>query len=405
MRKFRSFILLLLIIISLVPAGAQDQQYVLLVSFDAFRPDYLEWTDTPNFNRLAEQGVKAKGLQPIFPSKTFPNHYALATGMYAESHGLIANTFYDPEFDALYKISNRDAVENPRWYGGEPIWVTAENQGVTTASYFWVGSEAPIGGVQPTIWKRYEHNFPFEARVDSVLAWFSLPEERRPRLVLLYFHDPDEISHRHGPEGEETWRVVRELDDLLGKLMTGLAVLPIYENLNLIVVSDHGMAATSPKRVVDLNDYVSMAGVTQENDGPFSSLYGGSERKMNEVYRELQQAHHISVYRQEEIPDRWHYKNHYRVKELLVVAEEGWSILDINNPNTDYFRGGNHGYDNALWSMHGIFIADGPAFKDGYTRDSFCNVNVYPIVARILGLTPYPEIDGRIELVEDIFAE
>lgn len=400
MRRFRSLIFLYLLFVILF--GQADRPYVLLVSVDGFRPDYLQWTDTPNFDRLAQQGVKAKSLQSIYPTKTFPNHYAIATGMYAENHGLIANYFYDPKFDAIYQISDRSAVEDARWYGGEPIWVTAENQGVKTASYFWVGSEAPIGGVRPSIWKRYEHDFPFEARVDSVLVWFQLPEKRRPHLVLLYFHEPDGVGHHYGPEGEETLAMIRELDTLLGTLMEGLEDLDIYDQLNIIIVSDHGMVATSPERTIKLTDYVSLKGITQENTGTFSSLYGGSPKQLKKVYKKLSKVPHLQVYWKEEIPERWHYRNHYRVKDLLVVAEEGWSILDINRPNAEYFRGGNHGYDNALWSMQAIFIADGPAFKDGYTRDTFENVNVYPIIAEILGIEPFAKIDGRVENVRDI---
>ncbi len=401
MRRLR----LLLIILLGFATGQENRPYVLMVSFDAFKPDYLQWVETPNFNRLARQGVKAKSLKPVFPSKTFPNHYSLATGMYAEHHGLIANTFYDFEFDAVYRISDRDAVENPRWYGGEPIWVTAEKQGVKTASYFWVGSEAPIGGVMPSISKRYEHDFPFEARVDSVLTWFQLPVEQRPQLVLLYFHDPDAVSHSYGPQGAETWKVVGELDQLLGKLIKGLEQLDIYSQLNLIVLSDHGMTATSPERVIDLTAYADLDGIRQEGDGPFSFLYNGSKKQLIKVYNQLKKAPHLQVYWKNEIPEHWHYRDNKRIKDMLVVAEDGWSILDINRPNSSYFSGGNHGYDNDLWSMQALFIADGPAFKDGYVCDTFENVNVYPIITEILGLEPFPEIDGNVENVRDIFRE
>ncbi|MFH1850956.1 MAG: ectonucleotide pyrophosphatase/phosphodiesterase [Candidatus Neomarinimicrobiota bacterium] len=400
MRKFR-YLLSLLLLLSL-SAAQPDESYVLLVSFDGFRPDYLEWVDTPNFDRLSAAGVRAESLQPVFPSKTFPNHYSLATGMYAEKHGLIANSFYDPVFDARYRISDRDAVENPRWYGGEPIWVTAERQGVKTASYFWVGSEAPIGGIRPSIWKRYEHDFPFADRVDSVIAWFSLPPERRPHLIMLYFHEPDGISHSFGPEAPETWAEIRELDVLLGKIIAGCQALDIHENLNLIIVSDHGMTATSSQRTISLADNVNLDGLTQEGDGPFSFIYGGEERRLNKVYKKLKKVPHLSTYKKADIPERWHFRDHYRIKDLLVVADEGWSILDYKRPNTQYFRGGNHGYDNALRSMQAIFIADGPAFKDGYVRPAFENVNVYPIIAEILALEPYAEIDGSVNQVRDI---
>ncbi len=401
MRKIRRLIILSQLLAIL--CGQTDQPYVLLISFDSFRPDYFKWTITPNFDRLAKQGVMSESMQSIYPTKTFPNHYAIATGMYAENHGLIANYFYDPKFDAIYQISDKDAVTDPRWYGGEPIWVTAEKQDIKTASFFWVGSEAPIGGIKPTICKPYQHNFPFEARVDSVLAWFKLPEERRPHLVLLYFHEPDDTAHRYGPQGEQTLAVIRELDALLGTLLNGLEELEIYDQLNTIIVSDHGMASTSSARTVNLRDYANLDNITQENDGTFSSLYGGSSEQLNQIYKQLSKAPHLQVYWKEEIPDRWHYRNHYRVKDILVVAEEGWSILNYAKPNAAHFRGGNHGYDNALWSMQAIFVADGPAFKDGYTRGTIKNVNMYPIITEILGIVPYSEIDGNVEQVRDLF--
>ncbi len=385
--------------------GQAGQPYVLVVSFDAFRPDYLHWVETPNFNRLAERGVLAKSLKSVFPTKTFPNHYALATGMYAEHHGIIANSFYDPEFDATYRIGDHDSTVNPRWYNGEPIWVTAEKQDVTTASFYWVGAEAPVGGVQPSIWKHYEHEFPFEARVDSVLSWFRLPEERRPHLVMLYFHEPDETSHRSGPRGADTWAVVSELDNVLGKLMTGLEQLDIYNQMNLIVLSDHGMTEISPERTIDLNEYANLKGIAQEGTGTFSFLYDGPKWRRQQAYKKLKKAPHLQVYWKNEIPERWHYRDNYRIKDMLLVAEEGWSILNKDKPEAGHYSGATHGYDNDLWSMQALFIADGPAFKDGYTRGTFENVNVYPIIAEILGIEPYEKIDGDVENVMDIFRE
>ncbi|MEE3196351.1 MAG: ectonucleotide pyrophosphatase/phosphodiesterase, partial [Candidatus Neomarinimicrobiota bacterium] len=191
-----------LIIISISASiYAEDGQYVLLVSMDGFRSDYLEIADTPNFDKMSKNGVKAEGLKPVFISKTFPNHYSIATGMYAESHGLIANSFFASDINKYYSIRDRESVENGDFYGGEPIWVTAERQGMNTASYFWVGTEASIAGVHPSIWKRYDQKVPFDDRIDSVMTWFSLPMSNRPRLVMLYFHEPDWTGHKYGPSG------------------------------------------------------------------------------------------------------------------------------------------------------------------------------------------------------------
>lgn len=195
-----------LILITLLFGNTPKDSYVLLISFDGFRADYLDWYDTPNFDRLAEQGVKADGMKPVFVSKTFPNHYSIATGMYIENHGLIGNYFYDEKLDEYFTLSDRSKVEDARFYGGEPIWVTAEKQGVKSASYFWAGSAAAVGGVRPGIWKEYDHDFPFPARIDSVAKWFSLPEEKRPHLIMLYFHEPgcDRASLRPGKPGNRS---------------------------------------------------------------------------------------------------------------------------------------------------------------------------------------------------------
>jgi len=393
------------LLLFLVFAGEPQRPYVLLVSFDGFRADYLEWYPTPNFHRLAAQGVMAEGLRPVFISKTFPNHYSIATGMYAEHHGLIANTFYDPRFEQTYRISDRSKVEDPRWYGGEPIWVTAEKQGVRTASFYWVGSEAPIQGVYPSYWKRYDESVPFRARIDTVMAWFRLPPQRRPHLVLLYFHEPDATGHDYGPRSPETKQMVTYLDSLLGTLLDSLKVLPIYPDLNLLLVSDHGMAATSPERTIKLQDYVDLTGIIQEGYGPTSFLYGIPKDRLVALRDVLEEAPHVRAYLKEEIPARYHYRNHYRIKDLLLLADEGWLIQDITMSDSTYFSHfprGMHGYDNSLRSMEGLFVADGPAFKNGYRRGTFENVNIYPLITYILQIEPNPEIDGKLSKVEDL---
>jgi len=382
--------------------GQINSSYVLLISFDGFRAEYLDWYHTPNFDRLAQQGVKAESMKPVFITKTFPNHYSIATGMYADHHGLIANTFYDVEFDATYRIRDRSTVEDARWYGGEPIWCTAEMQGVKTASYFWVGSESKAGGCQPSVWKRYDHAYPFEARIDSVMARFQLPIKNRPRLVLLYFHEPDASGHRFGPKSRETENAVLKMDRLMGTILRKVKSLSIFDNLNLIIVSDHGMTEIDSISVINLNDYTDLSGVSQEGTGPVSFLYGVETIHLHQVSADLKAVPHISVYLKDEIPERLHYKNNYRIKDLLLIADEGWSILDIHNPKPERYIGGTHGYDNELFSMHAIFIADGPAFKNGYSRDTFENIDIYPLISHLLQLTPNQKIDGDLDRISDI---
>ena len=386
--------------------GQQDA-YVLLISFDGFRADYLDMYNTPNFDTFIKNGVGAVGMKPSFVTKTFPNHYSIATGMYAENHGLVGNHFYDPVLDENYTMSDRSKVEDPKFYGGEPIWVTAEKQGVKTASYFWVGSEAPIKGVYPSRWKRYDHDFPFEARIDSVADWFSLPVSERPRLCLLYFHEPDGAGHDFGPESPETGRMVTHMDSIFGIIVEKMSNLDIYPQLNIIAVSDHGMAEISSDRTVNLSDYTDIGAVIQEGSGPYAMLYSESEGEVEKAVVALKKAPHISVFLKKEIPDRFHFKNHYRIKEALLLAEEGWYIKNQAISSSDTAgayvpAGGTHGYDNILMSMHTLFAAGGPDFQNGIISEPFENIHLYPMIAHILDIEPNPEIDGKIDNIRHL---
>ena len=405
--KFLIRYLLILFIVFSSCENHQDNSYVLLISFDGFRADYLDWFDTPNMDRFFKNGVRAKGLIPVFVSKTFPNHYSIATGMYAENHGLIGNQFYDAELDDNYTLSDRSKVQDPKFYGGEPIWVTAEKQGLKTASYFWVGTEAPIGGIYPSKWKEYEHNFPFEARIDSIVSWFSLPINKRPRFCSLYFHEPDWTGHETGPRSQETEAVVSHLDSLFGDLISKLEQLPISENLNIIAVADHGMAEISSERTVDLSAYTDMSQIIQEGSGPYAFLYSKGKDIIEPAVEQLKKAEHISVYLKSDIPERFHFKYHHRIKDALIIADEGWYIQNqaISSSSTagKYVpTGGTHGYDNQLKSMHALFIAQGSAFKKGIVTEPFENVNIYPMIAHILGIDPSEKIDGNLNNIKHL---
>ena len=403
----RSLVVLYLLLFLFSCDSKQDDPYVLLISFDGFRADYLDWYDTPNLDQFMANGVRAEGLIPVFVSKTFPNHYSIATGMYVENHGLIGNHFYDAKLNDYYTLSDRSKVENPAFYGGEPIWVTAEKQGVKSASYFWVGSEAPIQGVYPSQWKRYDHDIPFETRIDDVVNWFSLSKPERPRLCLLYFHEPDGTGHETGPRSTETGRMVSKLDSLFGDLINKLSELSIFNQLNIIALADHGMVEISSERTIDLSIHTNMDSITQEGDGPYAFLYKSDSTSIEKTVQDLKTVNHISVYKKENIPDRFHFKNHYRIKDALVVADEGWYIknqaIGSSSKVGAYIPiGGTHGYDNQLKSMHALFVANGPAFKNGMVSNPFENVNIYPMITHILHLNPSKDIDGNFDNIKHI---
>ncbi len=245
-----------------------DKPYVVLVSLDGFRADYLDRFNLPNLRRVMQRGTRARSMIPVFPSLTFPNHYSLVTGLFPDRHGVVANSFYDPGRRAKYAMNEEDAVRDGSWYGGEPIWVTAETQGMIAACYFWPGSEAAIKGVRPTIANRYDGKIPNAERVKTVLEWLAAPAERRPHLITLYFSELDEASHR-GPIGDRpVEEAARSLDRAVGQLLDGIDALPIKDRTYLLLTSDHGMVDTSGSQSIAIESLVSLDDVVQTFVGP-----------------------------------------------------------------------------------------------------------------------------------------
>jgi len=374
--------------------------YVLVVSFDGFRWDYSDLYETPSFDLLAENGVKAEHLISSFPTKTFPNHYTLATGLYPDHHGIISNSFYAADLGGIYRIGATEMVRNPDAYFGEPLWVTAEKQGVKAASYFWVGSEADILGVSPSYWYAYDGRIPYSSRVDQVIKWLKLPLNERPGLIFLYFDEPDGTAHRYGPEHLETGDVVNYLDSVLGYIRSELSELEYGELVNLIVLSDHGMGPTSPDRYINLEDYIKEEWTISVVGGSPVYLIQPEEACADSITTALNSVEGVSAWQKEDIPERLHYGTSPRFPGIVVVADSLWSIGTRADPSG--YSGGAHGYDNAFTNMNAIFYAEGPAFKEGYSSAPFSNVEVYGIVAHILGLEPATS-DGNLENVRHIF--
>jgi len=374
--------------------------YVIVVSFDGFRWDYPDLYNTPNLDDMALQGVKAEYLLSSFPTKTFPNHYTLATGLYPDHHGIINNSFYAAELGGIYRIGNVDMVTNPDAYFGEPIWVTAEKQGVKSASYFWVGSEAAIMGISPSYWNAYNGDIPYLPRVDQVISWLKMPLNQRPGLVFLYFDEPDGIAHRYGPEHQETSEVVNYVDSVLGYLRSEISNLEYGDLVNLIVLSDHGMGPTSPDRYVNLTEYIKEEWTVSVIGGNPLYLIQPAEECADSITTALTNVEGVSAWQKEEIPERLHYGTSPRFPGIVVVADSLWSIGTRTDPSG--YSGGAHGYDNTFTNMNAIFYAEGPAFKENYLSTPFSNVEIYGIVSHILGLEP-AETDGDLENVRHIF--
>jgi len=377
-----------------------DKPYVVLVSLDAFRWDYDSVHGTPVLDDIARKGVMAEHLIPSFPTKTFPNHYSIATGLYPDHHGLVNNSFYAPDLDLVYRIGDRTMVSNGAFYEGEPMWVTARKQGMKTASFYWVGSEAPVQGIQPDYWKTYDEEVPFGDRVDTVLKWLSLPANRRPHLVTLYFEEPDAVSHSYGPLSPETGAMVRSLDSLMGVLRTGIARLPHSGKINLIILSDHGMTEVDESRYNYIFDTLPQAMVKR--------IYGGNpvwavepiEGKLDSVLLLLNMQKGMKAWKKTDLPAHLHYGTHPRIPEIVLIADPGWTAGIRPQPRGD--TRGDHGYDWQCLDMHSIFYAEGPAFKKGFSVDTLYNVDIYNIVTGILGLVPAPN-DGNPQRIAPLF--
>ncbi len=378
-------------------ASASDSAVVILISLDGFRRSYLDTDSVPTLHALARTGVKADAMIPSFPTLTFPNHYTLVTGLYPEHHGIVGNTVYDPDFNATFTMSNAESKLN-RWWGGEPIWVTAEKQGEQADVMFWPGSEVDVEGIRPDKWKPFDERMPFAARVDTVLSWLDLPAGQRPSFVGLYFNEPDHAGHEYGPDAPQTAAAAAMADSAVGRLVDGLKKRGLYDKVNVIVVSDHGMSALSPDRTVYLDDVVDPATLHIVSMSPVL-MVSAKDGDNAALLAKLRKLPHVTSWLEADVPARLHFNEGRRITPVVAVADDGWTITTHSSRGGP--RGGAHGYDNDNASMRALFVAHGPAFKPGTTIGAFPNVDVYDLVAHILGLAPAPN-DGTLQPFESV---
>lgn len=376
----------------------RDAPYVVLVSLDGFAASYMARYRPPHLTGLARSGVWAReGLIASYPTKTFPNHYTLATGLHPARHGLVANTFRDPSRGQIFRISDRDAVEDGSWYGGEPIWVTAERQGMVAASFFWVGSEADVQGARPSHWRPYDGGVPNESRVDQVLTWLALPPEHRPHLITLYFSTVDDAGHRNGPNSPELAAAVSDVDRLIGRLRNGLIALPHGERAHLVVVSDHGMDAFTSEGVRYVADVTHVDDLEMPERGPNANLWiAGDHARVLEV-RNLVNAGlpGVTAYLPSEVPERLAYRDNPRLGDLVLVTDSS-VVVELDRDAERPERGGyTHGWDPSFSSMRALFVAAGPGLASGVETGPVRSVDVYPLLAALLGLEPAPDLDGE----------
>src|SRR5271170_3498190 len=392
-------------------AEQQAKPYVILVSLDGFRYDYPRIYHAPNLDALVARGASApEGMIPAYPSITFPNHYTIVTGLYPEHHGIVANVFYDPARKQVYSYKDEQTVTDGTWYGGTPLWVLAEQQGMRSACFFWPGSEADILKTPPTYYMKYDAKYPNRQRVEQVLAWLQLPAERRPHFITLYFSDVDSAGHAHGPDSPEVAAAVREVDDEIGRLVEGVAKLNL--RVDVIVVADHGMAKAEGDWI-NLSEYFDTRLLEK---GVESFMYSRSEEDAAKIYAALNgKSDKFRVYRSGQVPLSLHFDGNPREGDPVVVPT-GPYLIRVNAPpaaaaaDAMHPAGpplGMHGYDPAhMPEMKAIFFAAGPDIRKGEKVQPFENVNLYPLIAHILGLDiahlKTGPMDGDLKVLQGI---
>ncbi|XP_047308585.1 ectonucleotide pyrophosphatase/phosphodiesterase family member 3-like [Impatiens glandulifera] len=368
---------------------------VIMISSDGFRFGYQFKTSTPNIDRLIKNGTEAeKGLIPVFPTLTFPNHYSIVTGLYPAFHGIIDNRFTDPFTNETFTMASHD----PKWWLGEPLWETVVNHGLIAATYFWPGSEVKKGSwnCSKDLCFPYNSSVSFEERVDSVLSYFDLPDDEIPVFMTLYFEYPDHQGHQFGPDDPRINEAVEKIDKIVGKLIKGLERREIFEDVTIIMVGDHGMVGTCDKKVIfldDLSPWVKIQRNWVQSYSPLLAIrpsvgYNHSEivTKMNAGLRsgKVENGEYLKVYLKEELPKRLHYSDSYRIPAIIGLVGEGFKVEQKQSFVKEC--GGTHGYDNTLFSMRTIFIGHGPQFGRGKKVQSFENVEVYNLVTSILNI-------------------
>lgn len=391
-------ITLLLFLLMLVSIGfAQSKPYVIVVSFDAFRWDYLNRGLTPNLENIRKNGVSALSLRPSYPSKTFPNHLSIITGMYPAHHGIIANSMFDPYKKTSYKMSDSNSVRDAKWYQGEAFWETAERQGIISASYFWPGSEVLLSYRHPTYFEAYEHKKPYTDRVDGVIKWLQLPSEKRPHFYTLYMHETDDAGHEYGPDSPEINEAIKKLDGIAGYLLNKLEEIKMKDSVNIIFLSDHGMTSVSKERSVNIEQIAVSPKCRFSDAGPIMFVTPEKEN-LKSVYEKLKaNESHYKVYYRDEIPEYYHFNDNPLISPIVVMADMGWSV--VTSKRSEWESKGNHGYDNMQLDMHGIFLATGPDFKSHFQTGTVWNIDIYPLLCKLFDIYPRANIDGKLDRI------
>ena len=378
---------------------------LILISIDGYRADYLERGLSPNLAALAHDGVRAQALKPAFPTLTFPNHYTIVTGLYPDHHGIVNNRMLDPVSGKRFVSSDAALAADPLWWGGEPLWVGAERQGKHAATMFWPGSDYQIDGVRPELWKLFDRHISADDRVGQVLTWLDLPSGQRPDFITLYFDQVDHEGHDYGPASPQMDAAIVQIDAALGRLLDGLQQRHLRDTANLVIVSDHGMAATSAEHRVVLDDMIDQRDVALIDVGVLTGIAAKPGRESRIEHALLGPHPHMNCWRKTQTPPRLHYGANPRIPPLLCLADDGWTISthdSLDNPDHEMHKG-EHGYDNDDPKMQALFVAHGPALRHGLVVPEFDNVDIYPLLTHLLGIRAAPN-DGDFSVVAPMLA-
>lgn len=379
------------------PSSFQGTPPLLMVSLDGFHPDYLKRGFTPTIENIAKCGTSAKFMYPVFPSKTFPNHFSQVTGLNPPSHGIIDNFMYDPVKKESFHVGRPGSLQK-FWWKKEPIWITAEKQGKKTACFFWPSSDVEFGNIRPTYYRNYSGKVTFEDRVDQVLQWLDLPVETRPRFLNLYFNQPDNAGHWYGFHGEETNQALIKVDNVIARLFAGLQKRNLVGCVNVIISSDHGMSDIDCKRIVEIHKYINVSNIFNVM-GPIGRLRpeNGSKYSVKDIISELRcRSDHMRAYAKEQLPVRMHYADNQRIEPIFLDLDVGWNVVSKDPvPNDEICTGGTHGYDNLFPEMRAIFMAHGPSFKENMDIKPFISTELYEMLAELIDVVPNPNNGTR----------
>ncbi|KAF3942357.1 hypothetical protein ABW19_dt0209440 [Dactylella cylindrospora] len=388
---------------STVSNGTHDYHpTTILISLDGFRADFLRRGLSPTLQKFIDTGVSPAYMLPSFPSVTFPNHWSLVTGLYPESHGIVGNSFWDPELQKEFFYTDPERSLQSFWWGGEPIWATAERQGVKAAVHMWPGSEAQPAAYEISYLDHFNKSESLSRKVDRIMEWLDKPLDSRPQLISSYFHHVDTAGHKYGPNSTEVNSTITLIDNMLGKLFVDIEARNLTSIVNVVVVSDHGMATTSNDRLIFLDDIIDMKQIEFSDGWPLYGLRpkaGVNLTDLHEVLsKEAAKSPNWDVYlRDVDMPERWHFSKNPRIAPLWIVPQTGWAIVtrpehDPSKTNKPYSPRGLHGYDNTHPLMRSIFVARGPAFPHppGSKVEPFGNWEVYSILCHTLGLEESP---------------